>query len=241
MIKPALALGSLLALLLVGCAALGEGGAPKGANGGGDEGGSAAATTPSPPSGETTVGPAFAEAELGPVGDSGTHASVVFKGVGSTDVQVELDVSGLPTKDPDALYFAQVHEGSCSDEHSDEHSSEGHEQHSATAGPALALVMFDRLLAEGTRLAKATGLQAHGGDEPGIPEVPPGRIDQPVTFSASSPDGSAFVTSLLEGVGPRRLTSGAPEYIHIHAVRPEGAPPEELACGDLRAATEKSV
>jgi hypothetical protein len=229
------ALGSLLALLLlVGCAALGEGGASKGANGGGDEGGSATATTPSPPSGETTVGPAFAEAELGPVGDSGTHASAVFKGVGSTEVQVELDVSGLPTKDLDALYFAQVHEGSCSDEPA----SEGHEQHNATAGPALALVRFDRLLAEGTLLAKATGLQAHGGDEPGIPEVPPGRIDQPVTFSASSPDGSAFVTSLLEGVGPRRLTSGPPEYIHIHAVRPEGAP-EELACGDLRAAREE--
>ena len=214
-----LALGSLLALLLVGCAAVGEGGASK--------------TTTSPPSGETTVGPAFAEAELRPVGESGTHATAVFKGVGSTDVQVELDVSGLPTKDPDAVYFAQVHEGSCSEERS----GEGHEEHSTVAGPTLALVRFDRLLAEGAPLAKATGLLAHGGDEPGIPEVPSGRIEQPVTFEASSPDGSAFVTSLLEGVGPRRLTSGAHEYIHIHAVRPEGAP-EELACGDLRAGRE---
>jgi hypothetical protein len=239
-VKIELALGLLLTLLLVGCAAVGEEGASKGAKGGGD--GESSATAPaatSPSSGETTVGPAFAEAELRPVGDSGTHGTAVFKGVGPADVQVELDVSGLPTKDPDAIYFAQVHEGSCSDEHSDEPSGEGHEEYSAAAGPALALlVRFDRLFAEDAPLAKATGPQAHGGDEPGIPEVPPGRIDQPVTFSASSPDGSAFVTSLLEGVGPRRLTSGAPEYIHIHAVRPEGAPPEELACGDLRAARE---
>jgi hypothetical protein len=226
-------------LLLVGCAALSEGGASKGAKGGG--GGESSATaattnTSSPSSGETTVGPEFAEAELRPVGDSGTHATAVFKGVGSTDVQVELDASGLPAKDPDALYFAQVHEGSCSDEHSDE----AHEEHAAVAGPTLALVSFERLLAKrDALLAKVTGLQAHGGHEHGIPEVSPGRIEQPVSFGASSPDGSAFVTSLLEGVGPRRLTSGTPEYIHIHAVRPEGTP-EELACGDLSAVRESS-
>jgi hypothetical protein len=69
-------------------------------------------------------------------------------------VQVEVDVSGLPTEDPSAVYFAQVHEGSCSDERS----GEGHEEHSAVAGPTLALVKFDRLLAKGgTLLAKATG------------------------------------------------------------------------------------
>jgi hypothetical protein len=233
-----LALGAVLGLLLVGCAAVSEGGALEGAKGGGDGEGSATATTntSSPSSGETTVGPAFAEAELSPVGDSGTHGTAAFKGVGSTDVQVELDVSGLPTKDPDAVYFAQVQEGSCSDEHSDE----GHEEHSAVAGPTLALVKFDRLLAKkDALLAKATGLQAHGGHEHGIPEVPPGSIEQPVSFSASSPDGSAFVTSLLEGVGPRRLTTGAPEYIHIHAVRPKDSP-EELACGDLRDVRESS-
>ena len=232
-----LALGPLLVLLFVGCAALIGGGASKGAKGGGGgEGSATATTTSSPPSGETTVGPAFAEAELRPVGDSGTHGTAVFKGLGSTEVVVDLDVSGLPTKDPHALYFAQVHEGSCSDERSDERPGEGHEEHSAMAGPTLALVRFDRLLAEGALLAKATGLQAHGGDEPGIPEVPPGSIEQPVSFIASTP-GSAFVSFFLEGVGPRRLTSEAPEYIHIHAVRPEGLP-EELACGDLRAARE---
>jgi hypothetical protein len=36
-------------------------------------------------------------------------------------------------------------------------------------------------------------------------------------------------------VGPRRLASGGAKYVHVHAVRPEGAP-EEPACGDLKAA-----
>jgi hypothetical protein len=230
------ALCLLFALLLPGCAAVSKGGSSNGAQGGGDlEGPASATTTSSPSSGETTVGPAFAKAELKPVGDSGTHGAAVFKEVGPTDVQIELDISGLPTKDTDATYYAQVHEGSCSDEPSDE----GHEEHGAVAGSALAVVRFDRLLAKGALLAKATGLQAHGGEEPGIPEEPPGSIEQPVSFSASSPDGSAFVSSLLEGVGSRRLTSGDPEYVHVHAVRPEGAP-EEVACGDLKATKEIS-
>jgi hypothetical protein len=226
-----------IALLLLGCAAVGKGGSLNDAKGGGDGEGRASQTTTSssPPSGGTPVGPAFAEAELEPVGDSGTHGTAVFKGVGPTDVQVELDISGLPTKDPDATYYAQVHEGSCSDEPSDE----GHGEHGAGTGPALALVRFDRFLAKGTLPAKATGLQAHGGEEPGIPEEPPGSIEQPVTFVASSPEGSAFVSSLLEGVGSRRLTSGGGEYVHVHAVRPEGAP-EELACGDLKATKESN-
>ena len=73
-------------------------------------------------------------------------------------------------------------------------------------------------------------LQAHGGHKHGIPEEPPGSIEQPVSFGAS-PDGTASVVSLLEGVAPERLTSGASEYIHLHGVGSEDAP--ELACGDL--------
>jgi hypothetical protein len=176
-------------------------------------------------------GQGVAEAELKPVSDSGTHGTTLLKGVGSTDVQVELEVSGLPTKDPDAACYAQVHEGYCSDERSDE----GHEQeeHSSGAGPALALLRLEGLLAKGPILAKATGLQAHGGEEPGIPEVPSGSIEQPLSFGASSPDGNAFVSSLLEGGGPKRLMSWGPKYIHLHRVAPKGTP-EELACGDLK-------
>jgi hypothetical protein len=86
----------------------------------------------------------------------------------------------------------------------------------------LALVRLDRLLGTRPILAEAfSGEQAHGGDEPGIPEEPLGSIEQPVSFRASD-GGTAFVTSLLEGVPPERLRSGVPEYVHLHAVRPGG-------------------
>lgn len=170
-----------------------------------------------------TVGPAIAAAKLEPVGDFSTSGTAAVKGVGPTDVQLELDVSGLPKKSTDAGYYAQVHDGTCPEERS----NEGHEQdeHGA-ASPALALLRFDRLAAE------ATGLQAHGGDEPGVPEEQPGSIEQPVTFGAS-PEGTISVVSLLEGVAPKRLTSGGPKYVRVRAVRPD-APSEELACGDLK-------
>ena len=171
-----------------------------------------------------TVGGAIAEAELRPVGDSGTRGTVVFKEVRSLGVQVELDVSGLPAKNPKAAYYAQVHEDSCSDERTGEEHEEEHD--ASSFGLSLALVRFDHLL------AKEPGLEAHGGHEHGIPEVPPGSIDQPISFSASA-DGTASVSSLLEGVEAKRLTSGGPEYIYLHAADAEDTP-EELACADLK-------
>ena len=42
------------------------------------------------------------------MGDSGTSGTAVFKEVGNLGIQVELDVLGLPTKDPDAAYYAQA-------------------------------------------------------------------------------------------------------------------------------------
>jgi hypothetical protein len=188
-----------------------------------------------PAAGGATVGEAIADAEIRPVGDSGVHARAVLKEVGDLGVQVELDVRGLPVgKDPDAAYYAQVHEDSCSEERS----GGEHEEHGYGAGPSLALVRSDRLLGTRPVLAEAfSGEQAHGGDEPGIPEEPPGSIEQPVSFRASD-DGDAFVTSLLEGVAPERLRSGVPEYVHPHAVRPGGVP-EELACGDLVRASRR--
>ena len=162
-----LALGPLPVLLVVECATVSEGGTSKDAKGGRDGNGSpTATTTSSPSSAETTVDPAFAEAELRPVGPSGTYRTAVSKAVGSTDVQVELGVSGQPTKDPDTHYFAQVHEGSYSDKRSHQRPGEGHEEHSVGADPTLALVRFDPLLAEGTLLAKAAGPQARQSSWP---------------------------------------------------------------------------
>jgi hypothetical protein len=210
----------LFCVLLCGCGAVG--GAPERAEP--DEDSGAPTTAASSPEGGTTVGAAVAEAYIKPVGDPGTRGKAIFKKVGNLGVQVELEVSGLPTKDPDAAYYAQLHEGSCSDERTED---EHEEEHSASAfGPTLALVRFDH------PLAKAPGLEAHGGHEPGLPEVPPGSLEQPISFGASA-DGSASVATLLEGVAPERLASGGPEYIHLHAAGSEDAPEKELACGDV--------
>jgi hypothetical protein len=179
--------------------------------------------------GGVTVGEKIAQAELKSVGDSGTSGTAVLKEVGNLGIQVELDVLGLPTKDPNAAYYAQVHEGSCSDERRGE---EHEEEYGAGPGPALALVKLDQLL------AKTPGLEAHGGHEHGIPEVPFGSIEQPISFSASA-DGTSSVTSLLEGVEAKRLTSGDPEYVHLHGVGSEDAP--ELACGDLVGASRRGL
>lgn len=179
--------------------------------------------------GAVTVGEKLAQADLEPVGDSGTSGTAVFKEVGDLGIQVELDVLGLPAKDPNAAYYAQVYEGSCSDERS----GEEHEvEYGAGPGPALALVRLDLLVARTPRL------EAHGGHEHGIPEVPFGSIEQPISFSASA-DGTSSVTSLLEGVEAKRLTSGDPEYVHLHGVGSGDAP--ELACGDLVAAGRRGL
>lgn len=180
--------------------------------------------------GGVTVGEKITQAELKPIGDSGTRGTAVFKEVGDLGIQVELDVLGLPMKDPSAAYYAQVREGSCSDERRGEEHEE--EEYGAGLGPALALVRLDQLV------AKTPGLEAHGDHEHGIPEVPFGSIEQPMSFGASA-DGTSSVTSLLEGVEARRLTSGGPEYVHLHGVGSEDAP--ELACGDLVGASRRGL
>lgn len=179
--------------------------------------------------GGVTVGEKIAQAELKSVGDSGTSGTAVFKPVGDLGIQVELDVLGLPAKDPNATYYAQVHEGSCSNEWRGE---EHEEEYDAGLGPALALVRLEEVV------AKIRGLEAHGGHEHGIPEVPYGSIEQPISFGASA-DGTSSVTSLLEGVEAKRLTSGDPEYVHLHGVGSDDAP--ELACGDLVVAGRRGV
>ena len=163
--------------------------------------------------GRVTVGAEVARAELQPVGGTSTRGSAVLREVGSTDVQVELSVRGLP-KDPKATYYAQAHEGSCLDKPSN--------KENGAAGFALAFLRLDRLLAEGEE-------QAHGGHERGIPDEPSGSIEQPVSFDASA-DGTASVTSLLTGVNPDRFASGGAKYVHVHA---SGSKEEEIACGDL--------
>ncbi len=190
--------------------------------------------------GGTPVGDAFAEAELRPVGDSGVSGNVVFKEVGSLGVQVELEVSGLPdpvnSEEPEP-YFAQVHEGSCSEvprgdgqEHGEDHGDDhhGHDHEHGGGAPSLALVRLDRFL----------GATPEYADHPEYEDPPAdklrGNIDTPFSLGASH-DGTAAVTSLLEGVEPEELSSGSPKYVDLrapsHDLDPEHWP--ALACADL--------
>lgn len=188
----------VLLVLLVGCDTANHDGTGQGSAGG------------------TPVGAVFAEADFKPSGGSGTGGTALFKGVGSLGVQVDLSVSGLPPGDPEATYYAQVHEGSCPDERSDENG--------AGAGPGLAMVRFGGLVAKAQEYA-------HGGEEHDLPEEPHGSIEQPVSLSSSA-DGSASVSSLLEGVQKKRLMSGGPKYVDLHSAESEEAP--VLACGVLK-------
>jgi hypothetical protein len=175
--------------------------------------------TTSPPAGETTVGERAAEVELKPVGDSTTSGIVVFKKIDTLGVQVDLRLAGLPEKSR-SEYYAQVHEGECvgtgADAHDHEHGAVGH---------PLALVRFDRIA------AKAPPEYAHGGhDGHGPPNKLRGNIDQPIAV-VGSVDGTASVTTLLEGVTLERIFTGEPKYLDLHAADSEDAP--ILACADL--------
>ena len=179
--------------------------------------------------GGTAVGPVFAEVDLEPVGGSSTRGTAVFKKVGDLGVQVELAASGLP--EPRADYVSQIHEGSCagaqeqeeSDNHRDEHDGDHDHEHSGV-GPAVALIRLEPLLAK-------PPMQANGGHDHSTPaDELSGNIDYPIGLS-SLPDGTAFTTTLLEGVAPEEVISGEPKYIDLH---PSGSEdPRTLACADL--------
>ena len=180
--------------------------------------------------GTTTVGPVFAKADLEPVADSGsTRATAVFKKVGDLGVQVELAASGLP--EPRAVYFSQIHEGSCAraqepeegGDHRHEPRSNYDHEHGG-ADPAVALIRLETLLAKAWE-------QANGGHDHSAPaDELPGNIDHPIEL-LSSTDGTAFATALLEGVTPEEVISGEPKYIDLH---PSGSGDSRtLACADL--------
>jgi hypothetical protein len=180
--------------------------------------------------GGIAVGPVFAKVDLEPVGGSSTRGTVVFKKVGDSGVQVELAASGLPK--PQADYFAQIHEGSCTGAREQEdngdhrHEQDGdHDHEHGGVGPAMALVRLDTLLAKGLK-------QAHSGHDHSAPAADelPGDIDYPIAFSSST-DGTAFVTTWLESVAPEEVVSGKPKYIDLHPL--DSGDSRTLACADL--------
>jgi hypothetical protein len=229
--------------LLAGCAETGGNPSAKERTAGG-----AIATTTEPPAGEATtnrtgtVGEAFAEAELRPVGDSGVSGNVVFKEVSALGVQIELAVSGLPAPrnneedfEEPKPYFAQVHEGSCSEvpkgggqEPADDHGDDHHGHEHGGAEPSLAL------LTPGPLLAKVEEYADHAEYEDPPADELPGNVDTPLSFSVSA-DGAAFVTSLLEGVEPEQLRSGSPKYMDVRDPSHDASAEEwpALACANL--------
>ena len=78
-------------------------------------------------------------------------------------------------------------------------------------------------------LAKAPGLQMHGGKEHGIPEEPPGSVEQPIVRWTPR---TAAPPRFLPAQGRRAQAADVrgPEYIHLHAAEPEDTP--LLSCGD---------
>jgi hypothetical protein len=208
----------LLIVLLSGCDSVdrgrGQGNTAKTQTSDSGAASSDAATTILSSAGGTPVGATFAEAVLGHSGGLGVDGTALFKGVGSLGVQVDLSVSGLPTGDPGATYYAQVHEGSCPDKQPDE----------GGAGIGPALVRFGGLWVRAQEYA-------HGGEEHNIPEEQPGSIEQPVSFSSSA-DGSASVSTLLMGVQKEKLMSGGTRYVDLHSAESDDAP--VLACGVLK-------
>jgi hypothetical protein len=90
----------------------------------------------------TRVGPVVGEVELKPVGDSEVRGSFALRKVGDLGVQVELEVSGLP-KQPAESYYAQVHQGECSEVRAGEgehihHQDPSHDH--GGVGPNVALI-----------------------------------------------------------------------------------------------------
>ena len=155
------------------------------------------------------------------MGDSAISGTAAFTKVGTLGVQVELQVVSLPEKSG-SEYYAQVHEGECVDTREEDALEYEH----GAVGRRLALARLDRLV------AKASPEYAHGGHDGHHPSVHlRGDIDQPITV-VGSVDGTASVTTLLEGVAFERVFAGKPQYLDLHAAGSEDAP--TLTCADLR-------
>lgn len=230
--KGLLATTTCLCALLTGCRA--EGHAPGQASSQSEQrhvsGTTSAAATATA---GTTVGPVVAEVELKPVGDSKVRGSFALRKVGDLGVQVELEVSGLP-KQPAKSYYAQLHQGECSEARAGEgehiHQQDpSHEHDHGGVGPKAALIRLDRLLVGN---AWAAAEYANGGHDHGTPAANelPGNIDEPIGLTRSA-DGTAFTTTLLEGVMLKEVLSGNPKYLDLHAADIEY--PQALACVDL--------
>jgi hypothetical protein len=146
--------------------------------------------------------------ELRPTNRSGVNGSATFTQA-ATGTRVEIELRVLP--EPNEIYLAHVHAGSCEDEeHSnapesgtaDHHSHEyGHEGHA------------DAQVQEENYVATADG------------------IENPLTPVESNAAGEGSSTTVLEGVAVDELPSHGPKYLNVHAAG--SGDPHQVACADL--------
>jgi Cu/Zn superoxide dismutase len=146
--------------------------------------------------------------ELPPTNNSGVSGSATFRKE-ATGTRVELELRGLP--EPNEIYLAHVHAGSCEDEvhadapesgTADHHSHEyGHEEH------AEAQVQEENY------------------------EATTDGIEYPLTPVESNAAGEGSSTTMLDYVALSELLWHKSRYLNVHAAG-SGDPPQ-LACGDL--------
>jgi Cu/Zn superoxide dismutase len=146
--------------------------------------------------------------ELPPTKNSGVSGSATFT-KSATGIRVELELRGLP--EPNEIYLAHVHPGSCEDEkyseaqerksadhHSHEYSHEGH---------------TDAQVQEHSHKATTDG------------------IEYPLTPVESNAAGAGTSITVLEGVAVGELNSHGPRHINVHATGSGDL--LQLACADL--------
>ena len=146
--------------------------------------------------------------ELTPTNNSGVSGSATFTKA-ATGTSVELELRGLP--EPNEIYLAHVHPGSCEDEeHSEAPEGETANHHSheyGHEGHADAQVQEEN--------HKATT----------------GGIEHPLTPVESNAAGEGSSTTVLEGVALDELPSHGPKYLNVHAAG--SGDPHQVACADL--------
>ncbi len=146
--------------------------------------------------------------ELSPTNNSRVSGSATFTKA-ATGTRVELELRGLP--EPNEIYLAHVHAGSCEDEeHSDVPKSEAADHHSHEyrhEGHA------DVHVQEQSHKATTDG------------------IEYPLTPVESNAAGTGSSTTVLEGVAVDTLRSHGPRHVNVHATGSED--PLQLTCAAL--------
>jgi hypothetical protein len=150
------------------------------------------------------------EIELQPANDSGVKGVAIIT---NTDgkVRVRLALRGLPN--PDKMYLAHLHPGTCRDEdhpHAHEHAQAEHpdaKKHEECAG-------------HGDR-------HAHKKPEGSVAD----EIEDPLEPVESNTQGIGSSSTVLEGITVGELLTGDSKYINVHAAG-SGDPPR-LVCANL--------